>query len=94
MKSFGRSVPLHYQEPFRRGYGTWAPSAQDFLTDLTQARSGGAAGWCFHNGDQRGAPDRQPGRSFDLRERSLFEQFDPEERQVLAAWLDGGAKVQ
>jgi len=88
---FGRSVPVHYQEPFRRGYGTWAPSARDFLTDLAQAQAGGAAGWCFHNGDQRDTPDHQPRRSFDLRERSLFEQLDATERQFLAALLRRGA---
>jgi predicted amidohydrolase len=91
MKSLGRNVPLHYQEPFRRGYGTWAPSARDFLMDLSQAKAGGAAGWCFHNGDQRDAPDHQPRRSFDLRQRPLFEQFDEEEREFLAALLRPGA---
>lgn len=89
MDGFGRVVPLHYQEPFRRGYGSWAPSPRDFLADLAQAKAGGAAGWCFHNGDQRNAADRQPQRSFDLRERTLFEQLDDPERQFLAALLTG-----
>lgn len=93
MKSLGRVVPLHYQEPFRRGYGRWAPSAGDFLTDLKQARSGGAAGWCFHNGDQRDTPDHQPRRSFDLRERPLFEQLDAEERRFLDSLLRSPAKT-
>jgi hypothetical protein len=66
--------------PFRRGYGTWAPSAADFHTDLKQAKAGGAAGWCFHNGDQRDTPDCQPRRSSDMGERPLFEQLDAEER--------------
>jgi hypothetical protein len=25
---------VHYQEPFRQGYGSWEPKAADFLTDL------------------------------------------------------------
>lgn len=80
----GRVVPLQYDEPFRRGYGEWQPVANDFLADLRAARRGGAAGWCFHNGDTRAAPDRQPRRSFDLRHASLFEQLDDEERQFMA----------
>jgi hypothetical protein len=85
MRELGRVVPVHYQEPFRRGYdGRWQPSADDFLTDLAQARAGGAAGWCFHNGDQRGTPDGHPRRSFDLREHALFDQLDEEERRFLA----------
>jgi hypothetical protein len=80
----GRVVPVHYQEPFRRGYTTWEPTAADFLADLQGAVAGGAAGWCFHNGSQRNTTDHQPRRSFDLRTRRLFDQFDPVERQVLA----------
>lgn len=81
MRDLGRVVPVHYQEPFRRGYDDrWQPSADDFLTDLAQARTGGAAGWCFHNGDQRGAPEGRPRRCFDLREQSLFDQLDKEEQ--------------
>lgn len=81
MRELGSVVPVHYQEPFRRGYdASWKPSVDDFTTDLAQARAGGAAGWCFHNGDQRGAPDSRPRRSFDLSEQSLFEQLDVEER--------------
>lgn len=84
MRDLGRVVPVHYQEPFRRGYDDrWQPSAADFAADLAQARSGGAAGWCFHNGDQRGAPGGRPRRSFDLRERSLFEQLDAEESRFI-----------
>jgi hypothetical protein len=84
MKELGRVVPVHYQEPFRRGYEFWEPTADDFLTDLRGALAGGAAGWCFHNGQQRDTPDHQPRRSFDLRERRLFDQLDAEERQVIA----------
>ena len=77
-----RIVPVHYQEPFRRGYSPWEPTAADFLTDLRGAVAGGAAGWCFHNGSERRSPDQQPRRSFDLRVKRLFDQLDPEERKV------------
>jgi hypothetical protein len=83
MKDLGRSVPVHYQEPFRRGYGKWQPKAEDYVTDLKGARAGGAAGWCFHNGDERAAKDGRPRRSFDLREKRLFEQLDEEELKAL-----------
>jgi hypothetical protein len=79
MGDLGRLVPVHHQEPFRRGYGPWQPTAGDFLADLEGALAGGAAGWCLHNGQQREAPDGQPRRSFDLRERRLFAQLDHEE---------------
>jgi hypothetical protein len=82
-RALGRALPVHHQEPFRRGYGEWEPVAEDFLTDLRGAVAGGAAGWCFHNGSQRNAPDREPRRSFDLRFRRLFEQLDPEELRVV-----------
>lgn len=84
LAELGRVVPVHYQEPFRRGYADWQPRAADFLTDLDGARRGGAAGWCFHNGDTRGAPDGEPRRSFDLRTGRLFDQWDAEERAFLA----------
>ena len=83
MKTLGRIAPVHHQEPFRRGYGAWEPTAADFLTDLRGALKGGAAGWCFHNGSQRNASDNQPRRSFDLRTQRLFEQLDPEEAKVV-----------
>lgn len=85
MKEFGRVVPVHYQEPFRRGYAPrhWEPSAAVFITDLRGALTGGAAGWCFHNGDQRDKAGGEPSRSFDLRQRRLFEQLDKEELTFL-----------
>lgn len=84
MRKLGRVVPVHYQEPFRRGYDKgWQPSADDFLNDLAQSRAGGAAGWCFHNGDQRGAAEGRPRRSFDLSEQSLLAQLDAEEQQFI-----------
>jgi len=82
MHRIGRVVPVHYQEPFRRGYTPWEPVAADFLVDLRGAVAGGAAGWCFHNGSQRGTPENQPQRSFDLREQRLFDQLDAEERII------------
>jgi len=86
MKAVGRMAPLHYQEPFRRGFGEWEPVAADFLTDLRAAVEGGAAGWCLHNGSQDTAPDKdkEPRRSFDLRKRRLYAQLDEEERKVAA----------
>jgi hypothetical protein len=83
MSELGRVVPVHYQEPFRRGFGKWTPQAEDFVRDLQAARAGGAAGWCFHNGDQRAVPDGQPRRSFDLREQRLFDQLDLEELKAV-----------
>jgi hypothetical protein len=82
MKQFGRVVPILYQEPFRRGYTEWEPGANDFLADSRGAVTGGAAGWCFHNGSQRNSADSEPRRSFDLRTKRLFEQLDAEERKV------------
>jgi hypothetical protein len=84
MKRFGHPVPVHYQEPFRRGYGDWPPAAADFLMDLHGAIAGGAAGWCLHNGAQDKAPGNQPRRSFDLRDKRLFDQLDSEEQKVAA----------
>lgn len=91
MRRIGRVVPIHYQEPFRRGYGDWQPKAEDFAEDLQGAKAGGAAGWCLHNGDRRAAADGRPRRSFDLRERSLFEQLDDEERRFLQMLLSPAA---
>jgi CubicO group peptidase (beta-lactamase class C family) len=83
MKELDRLVPVHYQEPFRRGYAGWNPKAGDFEADLRGARAGGAAGWCFHNGARRDTADGQPRRSFDLRKKRLFDQLDEEERKAL-----------
>jgi len=77
------TAPVHYQEPCRRGYANWEPDAGDFLTDLRGALSGGAAGWCFHNGATKTASDSEPRRSFDLRRKRLIDQLDAEELQVL-----------
>ena len=82
-RELGRELPVHYQEPFRRGYGRWVPRAPDFIVDLQGAIAGGAAGWCFHNGDTREHPEGRPRRSFDLRDGSLFAQLDDEELAVV-----------
>lgn len=91
MKRLTCVAPIHYQEPIRRGYTKWEPEADDFLVDLRGAVEGGAAGWCFHNGSQRGGADAggRPRRSFDLSEKRLFEQLDEEERKV----VDGARHV-
>lgn len=84
LQKLGHPSPILYQEPFRRGYTRWEPTADDFLNDLRGALTGGAAGWCFHNGSQRGSTDERPRRSFDLRDGRLFEQLDPAEGEVVA----------
>jgi len=83
MKESGNIVPVHYQEPFRRGYTDWQPDAEDFIRDLLNAKAGGAAGWCLHNGGQRGQPDEIPRRSFDMREKRLFDQLDNDELKAI-----------
>jgi hypothetical protein len=83
LHDLGRVVPVHYQEPFRRGYGKWPPPASAFVEDLLGAFDGGAAGWCFHTGHQGGDPAGRPRRSFDLREQGLFDQLDEVEREVV-----------
>jgi hypothetical protein len=95
LAELGRPVPVLYQEPFRRGYGDWQPTAADFWADLTAAQRGGAAGWCFHNGATRGVASGEPRRSFDLSRRRLFDQWDAEERRFLTrlATQDGATEV-
>jgi hypothetical protein len=83
MRELGRVIPIHFQEPFRRGFGRWEPSTDDFLRDLRGAIKGGAAGWCFHNGDHRNNPDKLPRRSFDLRHKRLCDQLDEVEQAVV-----------
>jgi hypothetical protein len=85
MKQLGRKVPVHYQEPFRRGFTPKRrqPNAQDFLADLKGALESGAAGWCLHNGDQKDKPQSKPRRSFDMREYRLFDQLDEYEMEFI-----------
>ena len=84
MRDLGRVVPVHYQEPFRRGFGGFEPESADFLTDLQGAVRGSAAGWCLHNGDNRSREDGLPRRSFDLRAGPLFDLIDPVETEVIS----------
>ena len=84
MEALDRVVPIHFQEPLRRGYQGFSPEVNDFMTDLEGAIAGGAAGWCFHNGSARGASEEQPRRSFDLSERRLFAQLDAVERDAVS----------
>jgi hypothetical protein len=88
LRSGPRTMPVHYQEPFRRDYGPWNPVAADFMMDLQGAREGGAAGWCFHNGAAGKKPDGRPRRSFDMRpsEGRLFDQLDSEERAFISGF--------
>jgi hypothetical protein len=80
----GKTVPVLYQEPFRRDYGREQPTAEDFLADLRQARQSGAAGWCLHNGSNRNSEDGHPRRSFDLRgDQPFFDRLDDVEREVV-----------
>jgi len=85
MKELDRTVPVHYQEPFRRGFTPkrWQPNAEDFLADLKGALEAGAAGWCLHNGDQKDKPKSKPRRSFDMRESRLFDQLDEHEMKFI-----------
>jgi hypothetical protein len=85
MKQLDRTVPVHYQEPFRRGFTPkrWQPNAEDFLTDLKGSLEAGAAGWCLHNGDQKDKPQSKPRRSFDMRESRLFDQLDEHEMNFI-----------
>jgi hypothetical protein len=93
-KRAGRVVPIHYQEPFRRGYDSYSPEATDFVNDLRGAVTGGAAGWCFHNGSSRQTKDGQPRRSFDLHERRLFDQLDQVELAAVGAFKDAIVATQ
>ena len=85
MARLGKVVPVLYSQPLRRGEEGPQPRAEDFLTDLSGAISGGAAGWCFHNGPDATGPERCPRRCFDLRpsEGRLLDQLEDEERTVL-----------
>lgn len=101
MQGVGVMAPIHYQEPFRTGYGDWDPRAEDFAADLEGALAGGAAGWCLHNGENRKSPDGKPRASFDLVSGALFDQLDGETLRFLKllpgimsragkAWRAGG----
>lgn len=92
LRALGHTMPVHYQEPFRRDYGRWQPEAKDFLVDLAGAALGGAAGWCLHNGAVR--KKSRPRRCFDMREKEgrLVDQFDKTEREVFETMAEILAK--
>lgn len=77
-------IPIHLQEPFRRGYAGYNPVADDFLRDCTGAKIAGAAGWCFHNGSDKVSQDKRPFRCFLMTdsEGRLYSQWDAVEQQV------------
>ncbi len=84
MKEIGSEVPVHYQDPFRRGNVDWNPGVADYLADAGGASRGGAAGWCLHNGSgrSRGTEGSEPRRSFDLSRIRLLDQLDAVELEV------------
>jgi hypothetical protein len=83
LRELGRMVPVHYQEPFRRGYADWEPTAEDFVRDLRGAIKSAAAGWCLHNGAQGRTAEPNRRRSFDLRSARLYDQLDEVEKTVV-----------
>ena len=98
MKQLGRRVPIHLQEPFRRGYTPgWEPAVDDYFRDCTGAKIADAAGWCLHNGSNRNSSDHKPQRSFRMTDADgrLFDQLDEVER-IVAKGIDeqiGGVKT-
>jgi hypothetical protein len=92
MSSLGVRVPVHLQEPMRRGIvKTFNPVAEDYYRDETDAKIVEAAGWCFHNGDNcKYSTDCRPFRSFTMTDADgrLFDQLDSVE-QTTATGLMG-----
>ena len=85
MKALGRRVPIHLQEPFRRGYTDYQPTVEDFYRDDSGARIAEAAGWCLHNGSsRRGSGEQQRSRSFGMGKEHgrLYAQLDEVELEV------------
>lgn len=78
-----RRVPIHLQEPFRRDYGAYQPTEDDYYTDALGAVEGGAAGWCLHNGSGSMNGSRRF-RSFRMTDKDgrLYEQLDDVELVV------------
>ncbi|MHB0999363.1 MAG: cellulase family glycosylhydrolase [Armatimonadota bacterium] len=85
MQELNVRVPIHLQEPFRRGYTSYEPVESDFLTDAKGAKNAEAAGWCFHNGSMRSKTER-PYRSFLMNDQEgrLYDQLDEVERNMLS----------
>jgi len=86
MNRLKRRVPIHLQEPFRRGYAAYNPTIDDFLRDCSGAKVAEAAGWCLHNGAKRQSADGRPWCSFNMNdgEGRLYAQLDEVERDVTA----------
>lgn len=80
MEELGCRVPIHLQEPFRRGYAQYEPTVDDFIRDCSGAKLAEAAGWCLHNGADGNTDDRRPWRSFNMSKERLYPQLDGVER--------------
>ena len=82
MDNLGFRMPIHMQEPFRRGYAAYEPTVEDFYRDCSGARLAGATGWCLHNGSN--PKGTKPQRSFGMSdaEGRLYKQFDAVESEV------------
>ncbi len=87
IRSAQRVVPVYLQEEQRRGWGTWSkPPRAQFIQAAREAVAAGAAGWVFHTY-----------AGFDLRSKSLLENLDSVEREVLDSLgvaVFGEAKAQ
>lgn len=86
MNNLGWRIPIHLQEPFRRGYTTYNPVEDDYLRDCNGGKLAGAAGWCLHNGSNAGSTP--PYRSFQMTDSDgrLYAQWDSVEVNV-TNWL-------
>jgi len=89
MNALNHRVPIHLQEPFRRGYTDYQPTVEDFFRDDSGGKIAGAAGWCLHNGSSRISKDHRPFRSFYMggNEGRLYKQLDAVELEA-AGGLD------
>ncbi len=90
MNALGFRIPVHFQEPFRRGYASYDPVVEDFYRDNTGAKVAEAAGWCWHNGSSRTSADGRPFRSFLMTdpEGRLYTQIDSVEQTLSAGMAD------
>jgi len=90
MTANGFRIPVHLQEPLRRGYGSYNPIVEDFYRDDTGGKIAEAAGWCLHNGQNQLSGDSRPFRSFLMNntEGRLYSQWDSVELTVTPALLD------
>jgi len=90
-KELGYVVPIHLQEPIRRDWNAAAnPVVDDFYRHNTGAKAAKAAGWCFHNGDNRiPPPGHYPYRSFNMTQGAgrLYSQWDNVEQEVHSGFL-------